>query len=297
MIPFKNSAHLIAGMMVAAIASTVLVSNANASGICLTASSNIYSGGELGTDPSPAIFGCNYGFFDTTGGFGGVVTKTPNSLPSPLSNLTSATLSFSDPRGTHDSAAASLATGTLGAFDFGDASGDGNGAGAALNDVVHFHVTGTTNPVSVGFNVHLSGTETGGGFFNNNFSLTFVGVLGFQMDNLGGHTNNFAISSDPGWGTFTNTSQRGFDYSGTVMVTNNQAIPLIMALSLGCTTSETCDFSHTAGVSFNLPSNVTFTSDSGVLLTQTAGTPEPASFVLIGVGLVVLLAIRKKVLA
>jgi hypothetical protein len=94
----------------------------------------------------------------------------------------------------------------------------------------------------------------------------------------------------------TNESAGGFDFSGTVNVTNGQAIPLSMLLQLNCIGGETCDFSHTAAVSFSLPSDVTFTSDSGVLLTQTVASavPEPASFALIGAGLAALAVFKKK---
>jgi len=106
------------------------------------------------------------------------------------------------------------------------------------------------------------------------------------MDDLGGHPGDYAITSDPGWGTFTNTSQGGFNYSGTIYVTNGEAIGLTSALALACVSSEVCDFSHTAALSFVLPGDVTFTSDSGVLLTQTGGStaPEPASYALLGAG-------------
>jgi hypothetical protein len=268
----------------------IVVPHANADGICVNVGSSLYGTGTLATAPSPFIAGCTPGLSNNTG-TGGVVTTTPSSLPSPLSLLTSATINFSDPTTTNSLASASLGLGTLGAYAFGSAGSDGSFASSALNDTVHFHISDASSaPITV--NVHVNGTESGTGTFNNTFSLTSVGVLGFQMDNAG-----FAITSNPGWGTFTNTSQGGFNYSGTITVTNGEALGITAALSLACVTSETCDFSHTAALSFNLPSDVTFTSDSGVFLTQTAapaGAPEPASLALMGAGLVALGVFRKK---
>src|SRR5579864_3144239 len=102
MINFRKPFQTLVALILSTFALTVLAPYANASGICVSASSNVYGGGTLATDPNPAIFGCNYGFSNTTGGFGGIVTTSPNVLPSPLSQLTSATLNFSDPTGTSD---------------------------------------------------------------------------------------------------------------------------------------------------------------------------------------------------
>lgn len=273
----------------------VAVPQANADGICLIADSSLYGGGILGTAPSPFIAGCGPGLSDNTGGSGGVVKTTPSSLPSPLSLLTSATLNFSDTTGTNSFASASLGLGTLGAYDSGSATGGSNRASSALNDTVHFHISDASSaPITV--NVHVNGTESGTGIFINNFQLSSVGFLSFQMDNQG-DPGNFAVLSDPGWGggAFTNTSQGGFNYSGTITVTNGEALGITAALSLACVSAETCDFSHTATLSFNLPSDVTFTSDSGVFLTQTAsGVPEPATFALMGTVLVALGVFRKR---
>jgi hypothetical protein len=49
-----------------------------------------------------------------------------------------------------------------------------------------------------------------------------------------------------------------------------------------------CDYSHTGTISFGLPGNVSYTSASGVFLTQTA--PEPGAIVLTLIGMLLLFA-------
>ena len=232
--------------------------------------------------------------FQQRGKFGRNHHDTPNPLPSPITQLTAARLGYSDPTGTINTASASLGLGTLGAFDSGSLTGGTNGPSSALYDVVHFQITDRAPSVSIGVNIHLNGTESGVGEFSNVFDLSFGGGLEYGMSNLGGYPNNFNVDSLSGWGSpiFTNESAGGFNFSGTIDVTNGEAVPLLMALQLYCVSGEICDFSHTAALSFTLPSDVTFTSDSGVLLTQTSGSaaPEPASFLLLGAGLAALAA-------
>jgi hypothetical protein len=275
---------------------TVLVPQANAAGFCLTVGGPLYGGATLATSPFEA--GCAVGFTSNVGGFGGIITTSPNPLPSPITLLTAATLGYSDPTGTVNTASASLGLGTLGAYDSGSLTGGNNGPGTALFDVVHFQITDGATSVPIVVNMHLDGSESGGGGFGNNFLLDFGGTLQYGMSNAGGYPGNFNVNSLSGWGSskLTNESAGGFDFSGTLDVTNGEAIQLEMALSLVCTTGETCDFSHTAALSFTLPSDVTFTSDSGVLLTETGGSaaPEPASFALIGAGLVALAVFGKR---
>ena len=55
-------------------------------------------------------------------------------------------------------------------------------------------------------------------------------------------------------------------------------------LSTSCGDGVTCNFADTAKVRFILPSNVTFTSDSGVFLTQIGGVPEPATWTVMLMG-------------
>jgi hypothetical protein len=270
----------------------VLVPHANAAGMCLSVGGPLYGGATLATVSFEG--GCPVGLYSNVGNDGAIITTIPNTLPSDLSQLTTATLGYSDPTGTVNTASASLDSGKLGAFDFGSLTGGNNGPGTALIDVVHFQVSDTQNQVPIGINMHLHGSESGGGSFANNFFLSFGGSLQYGMAN----PNLFYVYSLSGWGSpaLTNESAGGFDFSGTIDVTNGEALQLEMGLALNCVSGETCDFSHTAALSFTLPSDVTFTSDSGVLLTQTGGSgvPEPASFALMGIGLVALAVFRKR---
>jgi hypothetical protein len=255
---------------------------ANASGICLSLGTAVFGGATLASVPGAAACQNSAGLLSNAHG-GAIITTTPTVLPSPISNLTAATLGYSDPSGNVASATANLNAGTVGAFD------NGGGPLAELFDVVHFHITDTAQSAQVGIKVHLSGSESGGTSFINNFQFTFVGVLQYEMTSAG-----FLVNSDPGWGVFANQTLGGFDYNGTINVTDGEAIPLLMALTLNCSNTN-CDFSHTGSLGFTLPGDVTFTSDSGVLLTQTASSaaPEPAVFGLMADGLVCLCIIGK----
>src|SRR5882724_5182270 len=93
---------------------TVLVPHANAAGICLEVGGPLYGGATLAT--AQFVAGCPVGLSSNVGSGGAIITTSPNPLPSPISQLTAATLGYSDPSGTINSASASLGLGTLGAF-------------------------------------------------------------------------------------------------------------------------------------------------------------------------------------
>src|ERR1035437_5623457 len=148
---------------------TVLEARANAAVFCLGVGGPLYGGATLATDPFEA--GCPVGFTSNVGDVGGIITTSPNPLPSPITLLTAATLGYSDPTGTVNTASANFGLGTLGAYDSGSVSGGNNGPGTALLDVVHFHISDGALSVPIVVNMHLDGSESGGGSFANNFFL------------------------------------------------------------------------------------------------------------------------------
>ncbi len=61
-------------------------------------------------------------------------------------------------------------------------------------------------------------------------------------------------------------------------------------LNAQCGGGDICDYSHTARLTFTLPTNVSFTSDSGVFLSDgaVAAVPEPETGALMLAGLAAL---------
>jgi hypothetical protein len=113
----------------------------------------------------------------------------------------------------------------------------------------------------------------------------------FQFNDSTGSITNAMPSS--GWvssslipgGNSTSESFQGLFAIPTGMTTEN----LLASLFVGCTMAN-CDFIHTGTLDLGpLPSGVSFTSASGVLLTQAAETPEPSSMLLILTGVVAIL--------
>jgi len=75
--------------------------------------------------------------------------------------------------------------------------------------------------------------------------------------------------------SLTNATVSGFDWSGVLAVSDGESVSFYLNQGGQVFSGASADFSNTLQFSFlNLPSDVTFTSDSGVFLT--GGVPEPS---------------------
>jgi hypothetical protein len=171
-------------------------------------------------------------------------------------------------------------------------------ATAEINDVLTFNVAGANSSTvtDIGVSFTVDGNLSYNNSANGNALLT-------DLLNLGGATANYNFDSEnapatqnslykSGWVSTQVTAETAdsFIFSGVYALdgTSDQ-VAVFLELATQCLEDATCDFSNTGAISFTLPSNVTFTSASGVFLTQPlTATPEPASeAILLGVLLVV----------
>jgi hypothetical protein len=247
--------------------------------------STLTEGGNAGfsftSSGSPNVSGLTSSFDQTS-------AQAPGSL-SPFALVTASAYASAD-----------LASGSVRISGTGDITvsnngvyGPGEASGSAdLFDQLTFHVAGATastvTPITVtysfdGTSTVLSqsiGQETFTGFADVTSNLTFNNAV---ADYNFSTSNATPISTDvSGWASQTFSATPGlftfqgvFDISGATFV-----MPISLSTSYACQ-AATCDYSHTGVIGLSLPGNVTYTSDSGVFLTQPlTESPEPSSWML-----------------
>ena len=209
-----------------------------------------------------------------------------------------------DPVSGAASARASLASGGLGVLGTGKFSDnllDGGQSGAyargvaTIYDGLHFTVVGansaTVTEIGVTFIVHGAiSTDAQFGsseYFTSSLSFGNASFHSTVQANLSGDRPPAYTFSDgqSNWASFgyTENSAEEIIFNGLYEFTGETAdIGISATLDASCGDGFNCDFSHTGAISFTLPSDVTFTSDSGVFLTD---APEPGSLVLLSTGL------------
>ena len=262
------------------------------------------------TVSSQQYFGGNANTYDSITGLsqhlGNGVTATFTSTPSTdITGLTAASVSTTAQFGSPDvatsisSASANLATGILGIYATGNCTLPNvncNGeafASAEMRDLLTFtNTTGTVQDIEVSF--AFDGTVALGGLADRNVQnvdLCFIAgtfqCLGTSEEftytdgSISGPTPPTLTVPTSGW-VSTSILPGANGYSDTFLGTfavpagvSSATMSAFMKVDCGVD-GTTCDFSHTGQLSIAQPAGVSFTSQSGVLLTQSV--PEPATF-------------------
>ena len=172
----------------------------------------------------------------------------------------------------------------------------GSNTGGSIFEGVTFHnTTGHSVVVSFLFRATLDATiqavQTPQGLsYSSVGGITQFAALGSKL------TYNFANCGLLNCGFIDASRTSGFDSivmspSGTfgeqfiatkTLAAGDTSQQIFETFNPVCSAGATCDGTHTAALTINLPTGVTFTSDSGIFLTQSPGAaPEPGTWVML----------------
>jgi hypothetical protein len=209
------------------------------------------------------------------------------------------------------SAAANLAQGALRASASGSNFGSAE-ANASFFDTLQFSVpgAGVSTVTDIGVSLRLDGTTAAseGSTFTQALSFT---IGGSGEASSGGYIYNHEVQADPFpngstndvtfntwlYNSVSNSGLNGVDFSAVFGIQGaNPEITIQEMLTIGAADGANLNFSDTAALGLTLPSGVTYTSASGVFLTEPlSDVPEPSSLTLLGAGVVglVLLGLQR----
>ena len=248
----------------------------------------------------------------TTGG------GTPDHVGNATASYNFASLSDTDQGGFSSGsgfARADLSTGALGGSAegtnrsaFGQGSGIGTRAFSTFSDTVLFTIADATaaTVTNIGVNLALHGDMTRSALDTDPTVTSYLnfggGLLGVAM-RLDANGNPYLSGGANYWDSYTLTQAGdGFLFSGIYALRGTtSSVDVGEYLDVQCGNGAVCDYDSTAAFSLDLPSNVTFTSASGVFLSQAAGNgvPEPSTWILLigGFGLAGVALRRRQVAA
>lgn len=210
------------------------------------------------------------------------------------------------------SAAASLAGGRVGVAatgtlePFNAANSGGGSATAVADDNVTFHVAGATasTVTDIGVTFTITGspspaTAEGAG------QITVIGTWdmngSYLQAQIGQVDGTATVDATPaglgtGWvtaGVSPGSSVTDYTMTAEYAITGpSTTLPIELSMYASCGGGSSCDYSHTGQISFDLPSGVSFTSDSGVFLTA-EGVPEPGTLAILAGALAILPVLRR----
>jgi hypothetical protein len=176
-------------------------------------------------------------------------------------------------------ASADLATGVLKAQATNTGNGPNASSSASFSDTITYN-----NPGGGVINVGISYIVDGGYIANNGASVDLPLTFGSALVDPQWNSNLAPFFHfNVGWLTedVIQLSTSVFDFTGTIAVSGvNPVVQLTAGINLTCDATVSCDndFSDTGVVGLTVPQGVTYTSASGVFLTQAAATPEPSTF-------------------
>jgi len=197
------------------------------------------------------------------------------------------------------SAAADLASGAIHGFvsvvpaDFMYAGFPETLADVDLLDTITFHIPGATDttvtPISFSYLLDGTFTSDGGDQADNVLTSLIFGNADFEVE-WDGSEGPFATSGTALTGlTVTCFTTSCFGVQGTFDVTGPNPSKLFsLSARFTCGGKDNCteNYSNTGTFALSLPAGVTYTSNSGVFLTEQASSvPEPATGTTVIVGL------------
>jgi len=168
------------------------------------------------------------------------------------------------------------ATATIGFLNGGSVGVASGMARASLEDSLTFFLPTGVSTADINFSMLIDGDIDCG--LGCTIASTFTRIQ------LGGVSAGSANCCDLG-----NSVPLPHTFGGTVLgVQSGQTLVLQASIQAAIIGNGTIDFGNTATISFDLPTGVTFTSQSGVFLTQSPTAdpiPEPSTILLFGTGI------------